>query len=97
MLNILICCASGSGTSMMMKLTVEKACKAAGLKEFSVKHCPIAEGVSSAKSYNLVITSPAFAKNFDNAKNAGVKVGLLKNPLSTAEVDNILKENGFVE
>ena len=93
---ILICCASGSGTSMLMKLTVERACKAAGLKA-SVYHCPIAEGKSSAKQYDLVLTSPNFLNMFDAAKAAGVKVCGLKNPLSDGEVLERLKESGFVE
>ena len=61
MIKILICCASGSGTSQLMAITAQKACKSAGV-EANVKHCPIAEGKSSARNYDLVLTSPAFIK-----------------------------------
>ena len=77
MIKILICCASGSGTSQLMAITAQKACKSAGV-EANVKHCPIAEGKSSARNYDLVLTSPAFIKMFDSAKAAGVNVYPLK-------------------
>lgn len=96
MIKILICCASGSGTSMLMKLTTEKACKAAGV-EATVHHCPLAEGKSTARSYDLVLTSPNFLKMFDSAKEAGIKVCGLKNPLSEAEVKQHLIESGFAK
>lgn len=38
MIKILICCASGSGTSQLMAITAQKACKSAGV-EANVKHC----------------------------------------------------------
>lgn len=96
MVKILICCASGSGTSMLMKMTVEKACKAVGL-EAKVSHAPVAEGKSSAHQYDLVLTSPNFLKNFEAAAKSGVKVAAQKNPMSEAEVKEHLKETGFIK
>ena len=91
MIKILICCASGSGTSQLMAIT----CKSAGV-EANVKHCPIAEGKSSARNYDLVLTSPAFIKMFDSAKAAGVNVYPLKNPLSQDEIIAALKAAGYI-
>ena len=82
MIKILICCASGSGTSQLMAITAQKACKSAGV-EANVKHCPIAEG-------------PAFIKMFDSAKAAGVNVYPLKNPLSQDEIIAALKAAGYI-
>jgi len=95
MVKILVCCASGSGTSMMMKLTAEKACKSLGI-EAKVEHAPIAEAKSSARNYDVVITSPAFVKTFDSIKDH-VVVAAVKNPLSQPEYVNVLKENGLAE
>ncbi len=94
MLKILVSCASGSGTSMMMKIAAEKACKSLGV-EAKVDHAPIAEAKSSARNYDIVITSPAFAKTFDSLKGT-TKVGLVKNPLSQAEYEKVLKENDLI-
>lgn len=93
---VLICCASGAGTSMMMKLTVEKAAKALGIQA-NVAHSPIAEGKSAARSYDLVITTANFVKMFDAAAKAGVKVAAMKSPVNVKEAEAILKDNGFAE
>lgn len=94
MIKILICCASGSGTSQLRAITVQKACKSVGV-DANVKHCPISEGKSSARSYDMVLTSANFVKMFNSAKEAGVKVYALKNPLSQDEVITCLKDAGY--
>ena len=93
MVKILVCCASGSGTSMMMKLAAEKACKALGI-ESQVSHMPVAEAKSAARNYDIVITSPAFVATFDSVKDQ-VKIAAVKNPLSQAEYTEVLKANGL--
>jgi len=95
MIKVLVCCASGSGTSMMMKLTAEKACKALGV-DAKVEHAPIAEAKSSARNFDIVITSPAFVSTFDSIKDR-VKIAAVKNPLSQPEYVNVLKESGLVK
>ena len=95
MIKVLVCCASGSGTSMMMKLTAEKACKALGV-DAKVEHAPISEAKSSARNFDIDITSPAFVSTFDSIKNQ-VKIAAVKNPLSQPEYVNALKESGLVE
>lgn len=93
MVKILVCCASGSGTSMMMKLAAEKASKALGI-EAQVSHMPVAEAKSAARNYDIIITSPAFVATFDSVKDH-VKVAAVKNPLSQAEYTEVLKANGL--
>lgn len=95
MVKILVCCASGSGTSMMMKLTAEKACKVLGI-EAKVEHAPISEAKSNARSFDVVITSPAFVSTFDSIKD-NVKICAVKNPLSQQEYMDALKESGLTE
>lgn len=92
MIKILVCCASGSGTSMLTKLTAEKACKALGV-EASVSHAPVAEGSSSARNYDLIITSPPFKKNFEGMD---VKVAIIKNPMSQPEIEAAIKNSGLI-
>ena len=93
MIKILVCCASGSGTSMLTKLTTEKACKALGI-EATVSHAPISEGKSAARNYDLILT----AKNFVNTFNGvSTKVAAVKNPLSVDEIKADLKESGFAD
>jgi PTS system ascorbate-specific IIB component len=95
MIKVLICCASGSGTSMMMKLTAEKACKELGI-DAKVSHAPVSEAKSSARNFDIVITSPAFVKTFDSVKDH-VKIAAVKNPLSQQEFVKAFQESGLVE
>lgn len=96
MVKVLICCASGAGTSMMMKLTFEKAAKSLGIQA-SVAHSPISEGKSAARNYDLVVTTANFVKMFDSAAKAGVKVAAMKSPVNVKEAEQIFKTNGFAE
>lgn len=47
MAKILVACANGAGTSLMMKMSVEKATKRLGLEVENIHHCSISEGVSN--------------------------------------------------
>ena len=95
MIKILISCASGSGTSMLMKMTVEKACKAVGV-EAKVDHSPIAEAKSAANQYDLLITTNNFLATFDSIKER-VPVRGIKNPMSGDEVKQILIDLGYTK
>ncbi len=96
MVKILICCASGSGTSMLIKLNVERACKKIGL-EAKVSHAPISEGKSSARNYDVVMTTLNFVKSFESVKATGTKVIGLQNPMSEPEIIKHLTEAGYVQ
>lgn len=95
MKKILVCCANGAGTSLMIKMTVEKACKKVGF-EAKVTHAPISEGKGTARNYDIVITTSNFSKMFDSAKDHGTIVIPLLNPMSQDEVIKHFKENGLV-
>ena len=48
MLNIMVCCANGAGTSLMMKMTADKVVKALNIKVGKMHHCSLSEGKSAA-------------------------------------------------
>ena len=48
---ILCACANGSGTSLMMQLTVERVAKKLGMDVSEVHHCALAEGTSTATNF----------------------------------------------
>ena len=52
-MNILVSCANGSGTSLMMMKSVEKAMKKLGIPITKINHTSIAEGKSTATQYDL--------------------------------------------
>lgn len=69
-MRILVSCANGSGTSLMMMRSVEKAMKELGVPITKIHHCAISEGKSSASQYDVVFTPVNFYKCFSKQKNA---------------------------
>lgn len=97
MMKILVCCANGAGTSLMMKMTVEKVIKALDLKVGKLHHCSLSEGKSAAVQFDVVFCPLNFIDMFKDAKAKGVHVIGLRNVLSQAEMEEKLKESGALD
>jgi ascorbate PTS system EIIB component len=97
MARILVACANGAGTSLMMKMSVQKATKALGIPVEEIHHCALSEGISSAKQYDIVFASQNFVNMYKDAISAGIMVIGLRNVLSEKEVKEKLIEHGAVE
>ena len=68
MLNIMVCCANGSGTSLMMKMTADKVVKALNIKVGKMHHCSLSEGKSAATQYDIVFCPLNFIDMFKEAE-----------------------------
>lgn len=93
MAKILVACANGAGTSLMMKMSVQKAADRLGLPVDSIHHCSLSEGVSSARQYDIVFAPLNFVNMYEDAAKAGVMVIGLRNVLSDKEVEEKLVEH----
>lgn len=96
-LNFIVCCANGGGTSLMCRLSLEKALKSLSITPGKIHHCALAEGKSSAAQYDVLLCPRNFENMFDDAKEKGVVVIGLKNVMSDAEIAEKLKEFGITE
>jgi Phosphotransferase system, galactitol-specific IIB component len=85
-MRVLVSCANGSGTSLMMKKSTEKALKDLNIPITQIHHCAISEGKSTAKNYDVVFTPLNFVSMFDDAKKKGVVVVGVKNVMSAKEI-----------
>lgn len=90
-LRILVCCGNGAGTSMMIKMNVEKAVKKLGLDVQEIYHCAVSEGKSAASRYDIVLCSNNFVAMFKDAEKQGTKIVGLKNVMSMQEIEAGLK------
>ena len=54
MIKVLVACANGAGTSLMMKMRVEKACKDLGVEVSYNSSTVLSEGKSAATQYDVV-------------------------------------------
>ncbi len=85
-MRILVSCANGSGTSLMMMRSVEKAMKDLQVPITKIHHCAISEGKSSASQYDVVFTPINFLTMFAQAEKKGVTVIGVKNVMSAKEI-----------
>lgn len=97
MLNVLVSCANGAGTSLMAKMTAEKVFKTHNLKIGKIHHCSISEGKGLAPQFDVVFCPLNFVNMFKDAQAKGTKVLGLKNVLSPQEMESKLREAGILE
>jgi PTS system ascorbate-specific IIB component len=95
-LKIIVACANGAGTSLMMKMSVEKAAKELNVPVEKIHHCALAEGKSSASQYDIAFVPLNFVDMFKDAQKQGTAVIGLRNVLSANEVKEKLSAGGFV-
>ncbi|MFM1524059.1 MULTISPECIES: PTS sugar transporter subunit IIB [Helcococcus] len=93
-MKVLVCCANGAGTSLLMEMKVKQAFSDLNIKA-DVSHTSLSEGKNSSRNFDVVVCSLAFEKNFDDSKNLGVKVIGIKNILSLDEIKTKLVEAGI--
>lgn len=94
-LKMLVCCGNGAGTSLMIKLNVEKVVKNLGLDVSEIHHCAVSEGKSAAGQYDVVLCSMNFMSMFADAEKRGTKVIGLRNVMSAKEIEEGLIAAGL--
>ena len=92
MLKVMISCANGAGSSLMIKMKVEKIFKNLGISS-TIHHCPISEGKNNAYNYDVVFTAINFVSQFENAAAKGVKVIGIQNIMSEKEITEKILAN----
>lgn len=95
--SFLVCCANGAGSSLMMKMTLQKVLDKLGVKPSKIHHCAIAEGKSSAPQFDIVFCAKPFANTFAGVDRSKTTVLPLKNIMSVAEMEQALKDAGLVD
>lgn len=85
-LKIVVSCANGAGTSLMMKMTVEKVMKELEIPVQEIHHCALSEGKSCASQYDVAFVPLNFVDMYKDAEKRGTVVIGLRNVLSPAEV-----------
>ena len=93
---LMVCCANGAGSSLMMKMTLEKVLNKHKVKPATVHHCAISEGKSAAPGFDVVLCARHFAKLFADAEKKGTTVIALKNIMSPAEMEKAMMEKGLL-
>ncbi len=82
---IVCVCGLGMGSSLILKMTVDKAIGQLGVKNCEIEHWDA--GTVDSKSADLIVTSEDFRDRFAGRKN----VVYVKNVVNTEEVKSVLK------
>ena len=93
----MVCCANGAGSSLMMKMTLQKVLTKLSVKPATIHHCSISEGKSAAPNYDIVLCARNFANMFADAQKKGTVVLGLKNIMSAPEMEATMKEAGLLD
>ena len=83
MLKVLAACGNGMGSSLIIKMKIQKVLQEMGL-ECEVHHASVGQAKADARNYDLVIVSQIFEKEFGSGGNTKI-VGLV-NLLSDDEI-----------
>lgn len=84
MIRVMVSCANGAGSSLMIKLKLENFCKEKNVKAI-INHYPLVQGVEMARDYDVVITAKPFVKEFDKYKKGRIIIGL-NNIMNDSEI-----------
>lgn len=95
-MSFLVCCANGAGSSLMMKMTMQKVLDKLGIKPSKVHHCALSEGKSAASQFDVVFCAQNFANMFKDAEKKGTTVIGLRNIMSAQEMEEKMKEHGII-
>lgn len=81
----------------MMEKAIDKVMKKFNVKPAELRHCPVSEGKSAARNYDVLFCARTFEKNFEDAKKAGTVVIPLRNVMSAPEIEQALKDAGLLQ
>lgn len=95
--SFMVCCANGAGSSLMMKMTLQKVLTKLGIKPSKIHHCAISEGKSSASQFDIVFCAKPFANTFAGVDRSKTTILPLKNIMSVQEMEQALRDAGLVD
>lgn len=94
--SFLVCCANGAGSSLMMKMTLQKVLDKAGIKPSKLHHCALSEGKTAANQFDVVLCAQNFTNMFKDAEAKGTTVIGLRNIMSPKEMEEKMTERGVI-
>lgn len=94
MLRVVAACGNGMGSSLIIKMKIEKIFKKLKIVA-QVAHMSIGEAKTSAAGYDVVFCSVALTNNFAHLNSDKTIVIGLKNLLSEAEIEQKILESGL--
>ncbi|CRF32844.1 phosphotransferase enzyme II, B component SgaB [Brachyspira suanatina] len=95
MLKVLVVCANGTGTSLMMKEKAQMALIKLGIENLSIDHCDMNH--CKTGDYDLIFCPTNFIDDFKHTEKKGTKLIGIKNILSEEEFKQKLESSGYLD
>lgn len=96
-MSFIVCCANGSGSSLMAQMALEKVLKKYNIKPGKMLHTSLSEGKSASLQYDVVLCAQNFVSTFADAQKRGKVVIGLRNVMSAPEIEEKLKAAGVLD
>ncbi|MDY3006702.1 PTS sugar transporter subunit IIB [Anaerococcus porci] len=97
-MKIIVACANGAGTSLMMMNKIKQAFNELEYKgKLDISHCSLSEGKSTGRTADVIFCAQNFMKDFDALRAKGVQIIGMKNILSKDEAKEKILENNLLE
>ena len=93
----MVCCANGAGSSLMMKMTLQKVLTKLNIKPATIYHCGITEGKAAVPNYDIVLCARNFAKTLEGAAGKCTVVLPIKNIMSPQEMETAMRHAGLLD
>lgn len=90
MLKILAACGSGMGSSMVIKMKIEKCLRELDVSDFTVDYCSIGEAKAQANGYDIVFASKYLIQELEGRTTS--KLLGLDNLMDDAEIKENLQQ-----
>lgn len=97
-MKIIVACANGAGTSLMMMNKIKQAFNELDYQgKLDISHCSLSEGKSTGRTADVIFCAVNFMKDFDQLKAKGVEIIGMKNILSKDEAKERILEHKLLE
>lgn len=95
MLKVLVICANGTGTSLMMQEKAQMSLIKLGVENLEITHADL--NTDKAENYDLIFCPINFIDKFKYLEDKGIKLIGVKNILSENEFKEKLEASGYLE
>lgn len=95
MLKVLVICANGMGTSLMMKEKAQMSLIKLGVENLEIDYADL--NSDKIENYDLIFCSSNFIDQFKYVEDKGIKLIGIKNILSEDEFKQKLESSGYLD
>lgn len=97
-MKVMVACANGAGTSLMMMNKIKQAFNELDYKgKLDISHCSLSECKSTGRTADVIFCALNFMRDFESLKSKGVEVIGMRNILSKDEAKEKIIEHNLLE